>query len=80
MAKKLTLSVDENLINFAHSYSEKTHQSISHLFEKYLQRLKKDIEQVEFSSETKELYGILEKTDLPDKKEMRRAFYEKSIS
>lgn len=79
MAKKLTLSMDEDLIKFAHSYSAKTRQSVSHLFEKYLQRLKKGMEHGVLSSEAKELHGILEKSELPDKKEMRRDFYEKSI-
>ena len=43
MDKKLTLNVDENLIKFAHNYSKKTHQSISHLIEKYLERLRSEI-------------------------------------
>jgi len=34
MDKKLTLNVDEELIKFAHRYSRKTHQSISHLVER----------------------------------------------
>ena len=80
MNKKLTLNVNEEIIEFAHRYSKKTHQSISHIVEKYLKRLKNDIDQEEISQETNELYGILETENIPDKKEMRKRFYEKSIN
>ncbi len=80
MDKKLTLNVDENLIKFAHSYSKKTHQSISHLIEKYLERLRSEIGNENLSEETEELYGILQGKDIPNKKEMRKRFYEKSIN
>ena len=78
MDKKLTLNVDEELIEFAHRYSQKTHQSISHLVEKYLKRLKQDIDQEELSQETNELYGIID--NVPDKKKMRKKLHEKSIN
>lgn len=80
MNKKLTLNVDENLIEFAHHYSKISRQSISGLFEKYLLRLKQDISHEDISSAAIELYGILDKDILPDKKEMRKEFYEKSIN
>lgn len=80
MDKKLTLNVDENLIKFAHNYSKKTHQSISHLIEKYLERLRSEISNENLSEETEELYGILKEKNIPDKKEMRKRFYEKSIN
>ena len=80
MNKKLTLNIDDSLIKFAHRYSEKTNQSISSLVEKYLSRLKDDIDKRTISEEAKELYGILEKEPLPDKKQMRKALYEKSIN
>ena len=80
MDKKLTLNVDENLIKFAHNYSKKTHQSISHLIEKYLERLRSEIANENLSEETEELYGILQGKIIPDKKEMRKKFYEKSIN
>jgi hypothetical protein len=70
--KKLTLNVDENLIEFAHQYSKISRQSISGLFEKYLLRLKQEISHEDISSEAIELYGILDKDILPDKKEMRK--------
>jgi len=80
MNKKLTLNVNEEIIDFAHRYSKKTNQSISHIVEKYLKRLKQDIDQEELSPETSELYGILENTNVIDKKEMRKKLYEKSIN
>jgi hypothetical protein len=80
MNKKLTLNVDENLIEFAHQYSKESRQSISGLFEKYLLRLKQDVYHVDISSAARDLYGILDKETLPDKKEMRKVFYEKSIN
>ncbi|MDZ7725699.1 MAG: DUF6364 family protein [candidate division KSB1 bacterium] len=36
MDKKLTLYIDEPLIEFAHKYSQQTGQSISHLVENVL--------------------------------------------
>jgi len=40
MQKKLTLSINDDLIDFAHDFAEETNQSISHLFEEYLIELK----------------------------------------
>ena len=80
MNKKLTLNVDESLIEFAHYYSKISSQSISGLFEKYLLRLKKNVYHENISSTARDLYGILDKEKLPDKKEMRKDFYEKSIN
>jgi hypothetical protein len=80
MNKKLTLNIDDSLIKFAHQYSEKTNQSISSLVEKYFSRLKEDIDKGTISDEAKQLYGILEKEPLPDKEQMRKALYEKSLN
>ena len=80
MNKKLTLNMDENIIKFAHQYSKVSRQSISGLFEKYLLRLQQDISHKDISSAARDLYGILDKDILPDKKEMRKEFYEKSIN
>jgi hypothetical protein len=40
MKKKLTLSINDDLIDFAHDFSKETNQSISHIVEKYLAELK----------------------------------------
>jgi hypothetical protein len=79
MNKKLTLNVDESLINYAKTYSKESNQSISSIFEKYLIRLKNETQGVEISEDARELYGIISNTELPDKKEMRKRLYEKSI-
>ena len=80
MNKKLTLNVNENLIEFAHQYSKVSRQSISGLFEKYLMRLMQDVNLKDISPAAIDLYGILDKETLPDKKDMRKVFYEKSIN
>jgi len=80
MNKKLTLNIEDSLIQFAHSYSKNTKQSISSLVEKYLSRLKEKTDTNNISPEAKKLYGIFEKEPLPDKKEMRKTLYEKSIN
>ncbi len=41
MKKKLTLSINDDLIDFAHEFSRETNQSISHIVEEYLIELKK---------------------------------------
>lgn len=80
MNKKLTLNVEESLIDFAKTYSKESNQSISNIFEKYLIRLQNQAKEIKVSDDAKELYGIIDKTELPDKKEMRKEFYEKSIN
>ncbi len=79
MNKKLTLNVDDSLIDFAKTYSKQSNQSISNLFEKYLLRLKNKTLNKNISEDARELYGIIKNHEFPDKKEMRKRFYEKSI-
>jgi hypothetical protein len=80
MNRKLTLNINDTLIQFAHSYSKETHQSISSLVEKYFQTLKNSIDTSDLTTATKELYGILSLKPVPDKKVLREEFHEKSIS
>ena len=82
MKDKLTLSVDEEVIEFAHEFSKKTNQSISSIVEKHLKELKevKD-KDYEISPRVRKLSGLFEGEDFPeDKQEMRRIFHEKSSS
>jgi len=80
MSKKLTLNVDEKTIEFAHEYAKSTHQSISSIFEKFLNDLKnRQISQNHLPDKTQRLYGSLEKIVFPDKKGLRKLFHEKSI-
>jgi hypothetical protein len=44
MKKKLTLSINDDLIDFAHDFSKETNQSIPHIVEEYLAELKKQQE------------------------------------
>lgn len=80
MNKKLTLNINDQLIEFAHEYSKKTRQSISGIFEKYLQNLKNANSEESFVKEIDELYGLFEQKPIPDKKELRKAFHEKNIN
>jgi len=77
MSKKLTLSIDEELIMFAHSYSQKNGLSISKLFEQYLERLRSNDQNQAINSKIAELYGIFQDSPIPDKKQLRKAFHEK---
>jgi len=84
MKKKLTLSIDEDLIEFAHNLSEKNNKSISSMIEDYLINLKKQKndngDHQGLSKEVKEITGFFSEDKLPeDKKEMRKIFHEKSI-
>ena len=82
MNKKLTLNVDDSVIEFAHLYSKETNQSISSLFEKYLkgiQRQHQQHQQSDLSPVTLELRGAFKNLDIPDKHELRRIFHEKSL-
>ena len=80
MNKKLTLNIDDALIEFARDYSKKTRQSISAIVEKYFKSLEKSASISELSQTTRELHGILTGKDLPDKKVMRKAFHDKNLA
>jgi len=84
MKKKLTLSINDDLIEFAHNFSKETHQSISHIVEEYLIELKKNKEQnfeeQKLQKRIEKLYGAFESKPIPDKKDLRRAFHEKNYN
>ncbi|MDI3548601.1 MAG: hypothetical protein PWR10_2253 [Halanaerobiales bacterium] len=77
MQKKLTLSIDEDLIKFAHHFSKETNQSISKMVEEYFLQLKKQENKNKVHPRIENLYGIFEDQPIPDKKELRKMFYEK---
>jgi hypothetical protein len=79
MNRKLTLSLDSNIIDFAHDYSKKSHKSISKIIENYFMELKTR-SMPEIPREAAELYGILEGINVPDKKELRRKFHEDHLN
>jgi hypothetical protein len=78
MSKKLTLNIDDDLISFAHSYSQQTGQSISKLFEQYLARLRTTEQKQELNPKTINLYGLFQDSPIPDKKQLRKNFHEKN--
>lgn len=57
--KKLTLSVDERIIERAHRYSKRHNTSISHLVSNYLARLAESQTRRRESPTVKRLIGIL---------------------
>ena len=57
--RKLTLSVDERIIERAHRYSRRHNTSISQLVSNYLDRLSEDEPREPFSPTVRRLIGIL---------------------
>ena len=83
MQKKLTLSINEDLIKFAHKFSKETNQSISHIIEEYLNELKEqetNPDKKQLNHKIDKLYGAFEKKPIPDKKDLRRKFHEKNYN
>jgi hypothetical protein len=77
MSKILTLSIDEELIDFAHDYSRFNGVSISNLVGLYLERLKSGTQPETLNSKTSALFGLFEDNPIPDKKDLRVDFHEK---
>jgi hypothetical protein len=78
MQKKLTLSINEDLIRFAHDFSRNTKQTVSSMVEQYFARLKAKTEASGLSPRTLKMYGIFSEAPIPAKKELREIFHEKS--
>ena len=79
MNRKLTLSMDSNIVDFAHRFSEKTNRSISKIIENYFMELKEQ-NSMDLPKDLEELYGIFAGTEVPEKKELRRMFHEKNCN
>ena len=79
MNKKLTLTVDEDVVGFAKEYAFKNGTSISALVTDFFQEkmIPKGID-IELSPLTKKFYGIFKDIPAPSKKELRKMFHEKS--
>jgi hypothetical protein len=77
MNRKLTLSLDSSVIDFAHAFSKRYNKPISKIVENYFIELKEQ-NTTELPKDLEELYGIFEGVEAPDKKEMRKMFHEKS--
>ncbi|MDR1832081.1 MAG: DUF6364 family protein [Fusobacteriaceae bacterium] len=78
MTKKLTLSLDPSVIDFAHNFSKKSSVSISKIVENYFRELMKP-EPDDMKREVIAMCGILAGRNLPDKKQMRKIFHEDHI-
>jgi hypothetical protein len=76
MNRKLTLSLDSDIVEFAHDFSKKSHKPISKIIENYFLELKNK-NNVGLPVDLQEIYGIFEKYDAPDKKILRKSFHEK---
>jgi hypothetical protein len=79
MNRKLTLSLDSSIIDFAHDFSKKANKPISKIIENYFLELRNK-NTPEIPKEAAELYGILEGITVPDKKELRRKFHEDHLN
>ena len=76
MNQKLTLSLDAEIVKFAHFYSKKSGRPVSQIVENYFYELKTRINNPDIPREVAELRGILKGAKLPNKKELRRIFHE----
>jgi len=76
--QKLTLSLDADIIEFAHFYSKKSGRPISQIVENYFRELKISAN-TDIPFEVAELRGILKGANIPGKKELRRMFHEKHL-
>ena len=77
MNKKLTLSLDSRIIDFAHTFSKKVNKPISQLVENYFTSVKEQTTAA-LPKNLGELYGIFEGIKTPEKKELRKMFHEKN--
>ena len=77
MNRKLTLTIEDHVVEFAKSYARRTNQSISSIVEQYFSRLESEIDVDNLSTAASELYGVCESNPLPDKHAMRAALHEK---
>ena len=77
MTKKLTLTIDDRVIEFAKAYASRTRQSVSSIVEHYFERLGAEVDLADLSPQAAALYGSLENSPLPDKHEIHAQFHEK---
>jgi hypothetical protein len=76
MNRKLTLSLDSSIIDFAHDFSKKSNKPISSIIENYFIELR-NRNSTGLPNDLEELYGIFEGIEVPDKKGIRKLFHEK---
>ena len=76
MNRKLTLSLDSNVVDFAHNFAQKYNKPVSKIVEDYFILLKEQ-NTTDLPKDFAELHGIFEGINTPDKYEMRKMFHEK---
>ena len=79
--KKLTLSLDEDIIEFAHKLAKEKNDSISNMVGEFFRNMHKNRkEYVPRNPALRQLYGILEGADIPrDKKGIRELILQKHL-
>ena len=76
MVANLTVNMDSEVIEFANDFSQRVNKPLSKIIEDYFIDLKKE-NIYDLPKDLKEIYGIFEGIDVPDKKELRKMFHEK---
>ena len=81
MTTKLTLTVEEKVIERAKSYAKQTGRSLSELIETYLENLTKDsLEANKISPRLKKMVGAVKlPKDFDEKAELRKALEKKHL-
>jgi hypothetical protein len=77
MNRKLTLSLDSSVVDFARAFSKKCNKPISKIVENYFIELKEQNIN-DMPEDLEELYGIFEGMEVPNKKELRKMFHDKN--
>ncbi|WP_235299370.1 DUF6364 family protein [Portibacter marinus] len=77
MQKKLTLSIDRQIIKRAKEYAKRSNRSLSDIIETYLERIT-DQNADEIDHELSQIVGVIElPADFDEKKEIRNILTEK---
>ena len=78
MQSKLTLSMEKDLIDFAHALAKKSNSSVSQIFRTFLLNMKKR-QNKGFTGHKvlQDLYGICRSSPISDKKQVYRKLYQK---
>ncbi|MDR1150633.1 MAG: DUF6364 family protein [Clostridiales bacterium] len=79
MNRRLTLSLNSDVVDFAHTFSKKYNKSISKIVENYFIELRKQ-STPNLPKYLDELYGVFENVNTPNKKELRKIFHEKNFN
>jgi hypothetical protein len=79
MKRKLTLSIDEDLIEFAHTQAHVHKQSVSAMFTEYLEAQKAQVKQRKIPP-IDDMVGVLQAYSIDDSKEGIRRAYAKKYS